>query len=86
MCSCRWNRLETLLAEGSKDSDYRAGDALQPVLGLLLGPEGEQLRRLVEQEAVRVTEVGPTGSPATLAKTALSACSTKEPVFRNAPV
>ncbi|GAQ87787.1 UbiB/Aminoglycoside phosphotransferase domain containing protein [Klebsormidium nitens] len=52
----RWNRLETLLAEGSKDSDYRAGEALQPVLGLLLGPGGEQLRRLVEQEAVRVTE------------------------------
>jgi hypothetical protein len=82
VCPCRWNRLETLLAEGSKDSDYRAGDALQPVLGLLLGPGGEQLRRLVEQEAVRVTEVGPTRSPGPFSK--LGLLFNQEAEIRNA--
>jgi aarF domain-containing kinase len=53
---CRWNRLENLLVQGSKDSDYRASDVLQPVLNLLLGEGGEELRRLVEKEAIRVTE------------------------------
>lgn len=53
---CRWNRLESLLVQGSKDRDFSAKDALQPVLKLLLGPDGEELRTLVVKEAVRVTE------------------------------
>ncbi|KAJ4843320.1 Protein ACTIVITY OF BC1 COMPLEX KINASE 3, chloroplastic [Turnera subulata] len=53
---CRWNRLENLLVQGRKDKDFSAKDALQPVLKLLLGPDGEQLRVLVIKEAVRVTE------------------------------
>ncbi|KAK6939161.1 ABC1 atypical kinase-like domain [Dillenia turbinata] len=52
----RWNRLENLLVQGRKDRDFSAGDALQPVLKLLLGPGGEELRSLVTKEAVRVTE------------------------------
>lgn len=53
---CRWSRLENLLVQGRKDRDFNAKDALQPVLKLLLGPDGEQLRNLVIKEAVRVTE------------------------------
>ncbi|GAY48624.1 hypothetical protein CUMW_113120 [Citrus unshiu] len=41
---------------GRKDRDFSAKDALQPVLKLLLGPEGEELRTLVIKESVRVTE------------------------------
>lgn len=52
----RWNRLENLLVQGSKDSDFAAKDALQPVLKLLLGPDGEELRSLVVKEAVSVVE------------------------------
>ncbi|XP_022872946.1 protein ACTIVITY OF BC1 COMPLEX KINASE 3, chloroplastic-like [Olea europaea var. sylvestris] len=52
----RWNRLENLLVQGKKDRDFSAKDALQPVLKLLLGPDGEDLRVLVIKEAVRVTE------------------------------
>ncbi|KAG9130209.1 hypothetical protein Leryth_004227 [Lithospermum erythrorhizon] len=52
----RWNRLENLLVQGSKDRDFSAKDALQPVLKLLLGPDGEVLRDLVIKEAIRVTE------------------------------
>eukprot|EP01018_Ginkgo_biloba_P031849 Gb_35844 [translate_table: standard] len=52
----RWNRLENLLVQGRKDSDFAAKDALQPVLKLLLGPDGEELRTLVVKEAVRVVE------------------------------
>ncbi|XP_007011449.2 PREDICTED: uncharacterized aarF domain-containing protein kinase At1g79600, chloroplastic isoform X1 [Theobroma cacao] len=52
----RWNRLENLLVQGRKDRDFTAKDALQPVLKLLLGPDGEELRTLVIKEAVRVTE------------------------------
>ncbi|XP_062164597.1 protein ACTIVITY OF BC1 COMPLEX KINASE 3, chloroplastic [Alnus glutinosa] len=52
----RWNRLENLLVQGRKDRDFSVKDALQPVLKLLLGPEGEELRDLVIKEAVRVTE------------------------------
>ncbi|KAL2239741.1 uncharacterized aarF domain-containing protein kinase At1g79600, chloroplastic [Sesamum indicum] len=52
----RWNRLENLLVQGKKDSDFNAKDALQPVLKLLLGADGEELRVLVIKEAVRVTE------------------------------
>ncbi|KAL0436790.1 UNVERIFIED_CONTAM: protein ACTIVITY OF BC1 COMPLEX kinase, chloroplastic [Sesamum radiatum] len=51
-----WNRLENLLVQGKKDSDFNAKDALQPVLKLLLGADGEELRVLVIKEAVRVTE------------------------------
>ena len=53
---CRWGRLENLLVQGRKDRDFSAKDALQPVLKLLLGPDGEKLRILVIKEAVRVTE------------------------------
>ncbi|KAJ7962120.1 ABC1-like kinase [Quillaja saponaria] len=53
----RWNRLENLLVQGSKDRDFSTKEALQPVLKLLLGPGGEELRTLVIKEAVRVTEV-----------------------------
>ncbi|KAH9698501.1 protein ACTIVITY OF BC1 COMPLEX KINASE 3 [Citrus sinensis] len=52
----KWNRLENLLVQGRKDRDFSAKDALQPVLKLLLGPEGEELRTLVIKESVRVTE------------------------------
>eukprot|EP00850_Spirogloea_muscicola_P016873 SM000140S00622 [mRNA] locus=s140:349317:356585:+ [translate_table: standard] len=52
----RWSRLENLLQQGRKDMDYSASNALQPLLMLLLGREGEPLRRLVEAEAVRVME------------------------------
>lgn len=52
----RWNRLENLLEQGRKDRDFTAKEALQPVLKLLLGPDGEELRGLVTKEAIRVTE------------------------------
>ncbi|XP_062231109.1 protein ACTIVITY OF BC1 COMPLEX KINASE 3, chloroplastic-like isoform X2 [Phragmites australis] len=52
----RWNRLENLLVQGRQDREFAAKDALQPVLKLLLGPDGEELRLLVVKEAVRVTE------------------------------
>ncbi|KAL3828846.1 hypothetical protein ACJIZ3_017648 [Penstemon smallii] len=58
----RWNRLENLLVQGSQDRDFSAKDALQPVLKLLLGPDGEDLRVLVIKEAVRVTEAIVLGS------------------------
>ncbi|PWZ19609.1 putative aarF domain-containing protein kinase [Zea mays] len=51
-----WNRLENLLVQGRQDREFAAKDALQPVLKLLLGPGGEELRALVVKEAVRVTE------------------------------
>lgn len=52
----RWNRLENLLVQGKMDRDFSAKEALQPVLKLLLDPEGEELRTLVIKEAIRVTE------------------------------
>uniref|UniRef100_A0A7N0UUD2 Protein kinase domain-containing protein n=2 Tax=Kalanchoe fedtschenkoi TaxID=63787 RepID=A0A7N0UUD2_KALFE len=52
----RWNRLENLLVQGRQDRDFSAKDALQPVLKLLLGPNGEELRGLVIKESIRVTE------------------------------
>lgn len=52
----RWNRLENLLVQGRKDSEFSSKDALQPVLKLLLGSEGEELRSLVVKEAVLVAE------------------------------
>ncbi|XP_071685763.1 protein ACTIVITY OF BC1 COMPLEX KINASE 3, chloroplastic-like [Rutidosis leptorrhynchoides] len=52
----RWNRLENLLVQGKQDRDFSAKEALQPVLKLLLGPDGEELRTLVIKEAIRVTE------------------------------
>ncbi|KAL9268271.1 ACTIVITY OF BC1 COMPLEX KINASE 3, chloroplastic-like protein [Drosera capensis] len=58
----RWNRLENLLVQGRKDRDFSAKEALQPVLKLLLGPDGEELRTLVVKEAVRVTEAVLLGS------------------------
>ncbi|KAL6978132.1 Protein ACTIVITY OF BC1 COMPLEX KINASE 3, chloroplastic [Sarracenia purpurea var. burkii] len=58
----RWNRLENLLVQGKKDRDFSAKDALQPVLKLLLGPDGKDLRVLVIKEAVCVTEAVILGS------------------------
>ncbi|KAF9600753.1 hypothetical protein IFM89_012197 [Coptis chinensis] len=58
----RWNRLENLLVQGRKDKDFLAKDALQPVLKLILGPDGEELRTLVIKEAIRVTEAIVLGS------------------------
>lgn len=45
-----------MLVQGKQDRDFSAKDALQPVLKLLLGPDGVELRDLVIKEAVRVTE------------------------------
>lgn len=53
---CRWNRLENLLVQGSKDREFSAKDALRPILTLLLDPDGEELRVLVVKEVVCVTE------------------------------
>lgn len=44
------------MVQGRKDKDFSAKDALQPVLKLILGSDGEELRTLVIKEAVRVTE------------------------------
>ncbi|KMZ55915.1 putative aarF domain-containing protein kinase,chloroplastic [Zostera marina] len=52
----RWNRLENLLVQGSKDDDFTNKDALQPVIKLLLDSDGEELRILVVKEAIYVTE------------------------------
>lgn len=62
MLCYRWNRLENLLVQGKKDRDFSAKDALQPVLKLLLGPDGEELRALVIKESVRVSEAVILGS------------------------
>lgn len=56
LVQCRWNRLENLLVQGRKDRDFSAKEALQPVLQVLLSPDGEVLRNLVIKEAVRVSE------------------------------
>lgn len=58
----RWNRLEDLLVQGKMDRDFSAEDALKPVLKLLLGPDGEELRVLVIRESTRVTEAFMLGS------------------------
>ncbi|CAN0880326.1 Protein ACTIVITY OF BC1 COMPLEX KINASE 3, chloroplastic [Linum grandiflorum] len=42
----RWKRLENILVQGSKDRDFSARDALQPVLKLLLGEDGDLYRPL----------------------------------------
>ncbi|BAT84633.1 hypothetical protein LR48_Vigan03g159500 [Vigna angularis] len=52
----RWGRLENLLVQGRMDRDFSAKEALQPVLKVLLSPDGEELRTLVIKEAVQVTE------------------------------
>ncbi|KAF7844865.1 protein ACTIVITY OF BC1 COMPLEX KINASE 3, chloroplastic-like [Senna tora] len=52
----RWGRLENLLVQGRMDRDFSAKEALQPVLKVLLSPDGEELRQLVTKEAIRVTE------------------------------
>ncbi|XP_027334688.1 protein ACTIVITY OF BC1 COMPLEX KINASE 3, chloroplastic-like [Abrus precatorius] len=52
----RWGRLENLLVQGRMDRDFSAKEALQPVLKVLLSPDGEELRTLVIKEAVCVTE------------------------------
>ncbi|KAF1868213.1 hypothetical protein Lal_00018733 [Lupinus albus] len=52
----RWNRLESLLVQGRQDRDFSAKEALQPVLKVLLSPDGENVRNLVIKEAVRVSD------------------------------
>ncbi|CAK8541274.1 unnamed protein product [Lathyrus sativus] len=52
----RWSRLEDLLIQGRMDNDFSAKEALQPVLKVLLSPDGEVIRALVIKEAVRVSE------------------------------
>ncbi|CAL0306184.1 unnamed protein product [Lupinus luteus] len=52
----RWNRLENLLVQGRQDRDFSAKEALQPVLKVLLSPDGEDVRNLVIKEAVRVSD------------------------------
>ncbi|CAI5995488.1 unnamed protein product [Closterium sp. NIES-64] len=52
----RWSRLENLLTQGQRDRDYKTTDALQPLMALILGPEGKPLRALVVAEGVRVAE------------------------------
>lgn len=51
-----------MLVQGRQDRDFNAKDALQPVLKLLLGPDGVELRDLVIKEAVRVSEAIVVGS------------------------
>lgn len=53
---CRWNRLQNLLEQGRKDRDFSTKDALQPVMRLLLSPEGEELQVLVIEESIYVIE------------------------------
>ncbi|CAI5496440.1 unnamed protein product [Closterium sp. Naga37s-1] len=45
-----------LLTQGQRDRDYKTTDALQPLMALILGPEGKPLRALVVAEGVRVAE------------------------------
>ncbi|XP_019447062.1 PREDICTED: uncharacterized aarF domain-containing protein kinase At1g79600, chloroplastic-like [Lupinus angustifolius] len=52
----RWNRLENLLVQGRQDRDFSAKEALQPVLKVLLSPDGEDVRNLVIKEAVRISD------------------------------
>ncbi|GJP49106.1 hypothetical protein CLOM_g8365 [Closterium sp. NIES-68] len=52
----RWSRLENLLTQGQRDRDYKTTDALQPLMALILGPDGKPLRALVVAEGVRVAE------------------------------
>lgn len=54
----RWSRLENLLRESSKSSDYRFSSALRPLLKLILSTDesNAEIRNLVETEAVRVAE------------------------------
>ncbi|KAI5389556.1 hypothetical protein KIW84_075008 [Lathyrus oleraceus] len=51
-----WSRLEDLLIQGIMDSDFSAKEALQPVVKVLLSPDGEVIRTLVIKEVVRVSE------------------------------
>ena len=54
----RWNRLENLLRESGKSEDSTSDATLAPLLEILLseGEGSEEVRELVEREAVRVTE------------------------------
>ncbi|XP_071707320.1 uncharacterized protein [Rutidosis leptorrhynchoides] len=46
------NKLKNLLVQEKLDKDFSAKEALQPVLKLLLGPDGAELRTLVIIEAI----------------------------------
>uniref|UniRef100_A0A7S0RXD1 Protein kinase domain-containing protein n=1 Tax=Pyramimonas obovata TaxID=1411642 RepID=A0A7S0RXD1_9CHLO len=53
----RWGRLENLLREGGKESDFNASEVIKPIVELVLADdEDNQLRPLVESEVVRVAE------------------------------
>ena len=54
----RWNRLENLLREGSKNSDFNAEDVLPPLLNLALENDNGKntLRPLIEKETIKVIE------------------------------
>jgi len=56
----RWNRLENLLREGSKSDDYNGADVVPPLVELIVGEdkpgERNELRPLVEKEAIKVIE------------------------------
>ena len=56
----RWNRLENLLREGSKNDDYNGSEVIPPLIELVVGEDapGEinELRPLVEAEAIKVLE------------------------------
>jgi predicted unusual protein kinase regulating ubiquinone biosynthesis (AarF/ABC1/UbiB family) len=56
----RWNRLENLLREGSKSDDYNGSDVIPPLIELIVGEdkpgENNELRPLVEREAILVVE------------------------------
>jgi len=54
----RWNRLENLLREGSKNSEFNAEDVLPPLLDLALDNDNGKntLRPLIEKETIKVIE------------------------------
>lgn len=58
--SFRWNRLENLLREGKKSTDYKQAAVLRSFIDIVLAeqPDGktDPLRQLVEAESVRVVE------------------------------
>jgi len=53
----RWARLENLLREGGKESDFDATKVIQPLIALVLSDDEENsLRPMVEKEVVRLVE------------------------------
>jgi len=61
--SFQWQRLENLLTEGGKNSDFNANEVVKPVLALALEDSVDNtLRPLIEKETVRVVEALVLGS------------------------